>query len=469
MSIRSILKLWFSFDLTVDRRTFLISGLILGVIKYAGDAGMLYSYSGNLWHVWDYLSPKSILGVSKTGGNSADSLLIAFAAWALPFVWIGVSLTMRRALDAGWSAWMALFFFVPLMNYVLFFFLSIMPTVTAEARASAQADSSPIDSTLPRALRGVGAAVAIGSGMLIVSVYLLDSYGGALFLGTPFIMGAVSAFLYNRPPASVRATLQVMLLAQCIVAGILVLTAAEGFLCLLMAMPITLAVGVMGANMGRHIATRDPRSPSHAYIGVLLLPLAASVESLTAPSASELALREVRSSVIINAPASVVWRNVIAFPPMAEPTDWLFKSGIAYPLRAEIRGEGVGAIRYCVFSTGAFVEPITHWEPGVRLSFSVDSQPRPLHEWSPYANVAPPHLDSYLVSRRGEFRLVALSATQTRLEGSTWYEMRMAPRAYWVIFGDLIIHRIHSRVLDHIKATAERGAVADGSARRLGR
>jgi hypothetical protein len=150
-----------------------------------------------------------------------------------------------------------------------------------------------------------------------------------------------------------------------------------------------------------------------------------------------------------------VWKHVIAFPPLAEPSDLAFRVGIAYPKRAEIRGAGVGAVRYCVFSTGAFVEPITVWDPGHRLAFDVRTQPRPLEEWSPYANIAPPHLDGYFRSRRGEFRIVALAGGRTRLEGSTWYEMRLEPAAYWVLFGDALIARIHRRVLRHIKTVTE--------------
>ena len=64
-----------------------------------------------------------------------------------------------------------------------------------------------------------------------------------------------------------------------------------------------------------------------------------------------------------------VWPRVIAFAPMDAPRDLIFRAGVAYPVRAYIDGAGVGATRYCVFSTGAFVEPITRWEPGVALAF----------------------------------------------------------------------------------------------------
>ncbi|MCP4817396.1 MAG: hypothetical protein GY888_33175 [Planctomycetaceae bacterium] len=115
-------------------------------------------------------------------------------------------------------------------------------------------------------------------------------------------------------------------------------------------------------------------------------------------------------------------------------------------------------MRRCEFSTGAFVEPITAWEPGRRLAFDVESQPAPMHELSPYRHVHPPHLDGYLRSKRGEFRLVALPGGRTRLEGSTWYELELYPQDYWTLWSDGCIHLIHRRVLDHVKDLAEKDA-----------
>jgi hypothetical protein len=101
------------------------------------------------------------------------------------------------------------------------------------------------------------------------------------------------------------------------------------------------------------------------------------------------------------------------------------------------------------------VEPITVWEPGRRLGFDVAESPPPMREWSIYSRVTPPHLDGYLRSRRGEFRLIPLPDGTTRLEGSTWYQLRIHPEGYWALFSDPFIHAIHRRVLAHIKATAE--------------
>ena len=69
-------------------------------------------------------------------------------------------------------------------------------------------------------------------------------------------------------------------------------------------------------------------------------------------------LYEVTTAVAVDAPPEVVWRNLVEFAELPPPDDALFRAGVAYPVRARIDGRGAGAVRYCVFSTGAFVEPI---------------------------------------------------------------------------------------------------------------
>ena len=110
------------------------------------------------------------------------------------------------------------------------------------------------------------------------------------------------------------------------------------------------------------------------------------------------------TSVEIDAEPSRVWRHVVEFGDIPEPTDWVLRSGIAYPTHAEIDGRGVGAIRRCVFTTGTFVEPIEVWDEPRLLRFSVASNPPPMREWSPWARIHPPHLDNFLVSKGGQFR-----------------------------------------------------------------
>ena len=78
-------------------------------------------------------------------------------------------------------------------------------------------------------------------------------------------------------------------------------------------------------------------------------------------------------------------------------------------------------------------------------------------ELSPYHDIHPPHLNHYLRSTHGEFHLIPLPDGRTLLEGRTWYEFDMFPQAYWTLWSDFLIHRIHERVLVHIKRISESG------------
>ena len=72
-----------------------------------------------------------------------------------------------------------------------------------------------------------------------------------------------------------------------------------------------------------------------------------------------------------------------------------------------------------------------------------------------HGEVDAPHLDGYLLARRGEFLLEPTAAGGTRLTGTTWYSHGLRPSAYWSLWSDWIIHRIHMRVLTHIRAEVE--------------
>ncbi|MEP6779007.1 MAG: DUF805 domain-containing protein, partial [Gemmatimonadaceae bacterium] len=412
--VKDWIRLCFTFEQRVARKDYLIAGVTLALIKFAGDSAMVWVATKRVWAPTDYLSPVHAL-LSTRLADSPSALLPLLALWSLPFIWVGITMSMRRSLDAGLSAWWALCFFVPVASYAYMALMCMLPT--DDTPRPVRHEPRAYEMRLPGALLSMAAGIGIGLGMLVLSVYALKLYGTSLFIGTPFVMGAATSFLFNRRyPASVRESLQVVAMTILCVAGIAMLTAVEGALCLIMAAPLALALGAMGALIGRKVALVDQRLTRGSMVAVLMLPMSAVIDAERPLDKSN--VREVRSSIVINASAGAVWNNVIAFPPLDEPTDIVFRAGIAYPKRAEIRGTGVGAVRYCVFSTGPFVEPITRWEPGHRLSFDVASSPPPLMEWSPFANITPPHLDGYFASRRGEFRLVPLANGMTRLEGS---------------------------------------------------
>lgn len=450
-----LFRVWFNFTEPVGRGRYLRHGLGLMAGKFAVDTALVWGITGRIWTPLQYLSPFFLDRATVLDGPIA--LPLALAAWALPFMWIGVSLSLRRAVDAGLSPWTSLIFFVPLLNYALIALLCVLP---GRPRAPIPEATPPpsAEGRLRSALLGVGLGVVVVVGMTLRTDLVFAGYGVALFLGTPFVVGALAAFVHNRDhPRSARDTAGVVSAALLMAAGAVLLLALEGALCLLMALPIAWPTALLGGVLGRTIALRIGSSLGPARAACLALPLLL----LPSPGRRPAGLREVTTTVDVAAPPEVVWERVVAFSEIPDAPTLPFRLGIAYPVRARIAGRGVGAVRRCEFSTGAFVEPITVWEPPRRLAFDVAAQPPPLQEWSPYRAVHPPHLDGYFRSRRGEFRLTPLPGGGTRLEGHTFYELELFPQLYWHRWADALVHRIHRRVLRHVKAEAEGDGASD--------
>ncbi|WP_109694820.1 SRPBCC family protein [Chitinophaga deserti] len=288
-----------------------------------------------------------------------------------------------------------------------------------------------------------------------VIFYQLEDYGFVLFLVLPFFMGFGTVSLYGyRNPNKISYSLSwklgiITLLAYA--AGLLFF-AMEGLICIAMATPLGLPLIWMGSTLGYWMVNKQPgKTPTLMIILAGSIPLISFIEKDTPPE-----LNAVVTSIEIAADPQTVWKNVIEFPQLDEPTEFLFKTGIAYPINAKIEGEGVGAIRHCNFTTGSFVEPVTVWNPPHLLKFDVLEQPAPMKELS-FWDVDAPHLHDYFVSKQGQFKLTALPNGHTLLEGTTWYYHNIRPAFYWRPWSNYIIHEIHGRVLRHIKTNAEKG------------
>jgi hypothetical protein len=293
--------------------------------------------------------------------------------------------------------------------------------------------------------------------VVVVATAGVRAYGWTLFVGTPFFLGYFHSRLIADDGSGLWRAMGWALVSITVCGSLLLLLGLEGLICLLMLVPLAAPVVIAGVLAGfvvryLHVASRGRRPGAIAGVFLLLTPGGLAVDAHRTASAP---LHAVVTSIEIDAPPERVWPHVVSFTELPPPTEWIFASGVAWPMRARIEGTGAGAVRYCEFSTGAFVEPITVWDAPRRLAFTVAKSPAPMTELNPFVEVRPPHLDGYLASERGEFRLEPLPGGRTRLIGTTWYRHHMFPDRYWQTWTDFIIHRIHRRVLRHIEALAE--------------
>jgi len=446
---------------TLARAPYVLLAGVLFLVKYNVDRVLYHAVLGERrWDAWSYLSPGAHFG-RLSAVEPAE--LWPFACVALPFAWAGLVLTLRRLRSAGLSPWLVLLFFVPLLNVLLFVLLATLP----EREGLSVRDPAPrrvgkLAGFVPSTPFGAAACaiaytVPVTALLAWIGANVLGNYGWGLFFGLPFGLGLVSVLIYSyHEPRTFGASVGVALLSVFLVGVVLLGLAIEGVICLAMAAPIGATLAFLGGVVGHEIQRRTfDHDPVRTMASLLVaLPLLMGVETAADPEPTRFL---VRTAVEIDAVPAVVWNEVVAFAEIAPPTELLFRAGVAYPIRAEIEGHGVGAIRRCVFSTGAFVEPIEVWDEPRLLKFSVTEQPPAMRELTLWPGAQPPHLDDYLVSDGGQFLLVPLPGGGTRLEGTTWYSHRIRPERYWKPWSDAIIHKIHRRVLEHIRERVERG------------
>jgi hypothetical protein len=273
--------------------------------------------------------------------------------------------------------------------------------------------------------------VLIGAGFALLHGGV---YGFTIFVLFPLLLGGLASWVF-RPATGARAA---GLGAFTVMAGLcsLLVVGWEGLICIAMALPLALPLGALGGWLVYRVSSVKLATPSVATL--LLVSPASVIWDANAPPP----VFEVRSTIEISAPPEKAWKHVVSFSELPEPQESYFRAGLAYPKRARIHGSGPGAIRYCEFSTGPFVEPIEVWNEQRMLRFRVAENPAPMHEWSPYAQVLPKHLDGYMASKQGQFLLTPLANNRTLLEGTTWYQHGLWPAEYWRLWSDAIIHRI---------------------------
>ncbi len=286
-------------------------------------------------------------------------------------------------------------------------------------------------------------AILFAGGIALIGV---GNYGLTVFIAFPVLLGGTASWIFR--PGTRAQAVKVGALAALAACAFLLFLGLEGLICIAMALPLAVPLAILGSWL---VFQADvPKRAMRGLGMLLLLPPGLLFDAIAVPP-----VYRVRTSIVIRAPAEQVWRHVVSFPDLPAPHEWYFRAGLAYPERTRIDGSGPGAVRYCDFSTGPVVEPVEVWDAPRLLRFRVTSSPAPLHEWSPYANLSPKHLHGYLVSKQGQFRLIPLAGNRTLLEGTSWYQHGLWPAPYWRLWSDAIIHRIHLRVLTHIKTLAE--------------
>jgi len=446
-----------------DRSTFgltvIFASLVMHNLFRLVSASAASRYRSGL----NYMLPLWMFLEHRPVSTDEKRLLWIMLLFAIPCLWVAVCVTVKRLRDLGlvWSY--ATLLFVPAVNVLFFLLLCFVPGLDKRGEADKRGEGF-LASIFPStkwgsAIVGVLAGTTLGTALCWFSVGVLGGYGSVLFLGLPFFMGFISAWLYGyREPRNSRECFAVAIGSVFLAGALIVGIAFEGIICVAMAAPLAIPLALTGAGLAHQaLKARHLRIRPRALCGLFLaIPLLAGAEfSKPAPVPT----RTVHSSMEIAASPGLVWQRVVAFPRIREKPHWIFRLGMAYPLEARTSGAGSVPNRESVFSTGISRESILAWEENRHFAFWVAAEPRLMKEWSPYGQIKVRHLEDHdFRPGRVDFYLTELPGGRTQLDCWSSYENRMWPGEYWRLWTDEVVRQIQLRIFRHIKRLAEADA-----------
>jgi len=384
----------------------------------------------------------------------ANATLILAFTHLLIVAWVLAALSFKRAVDADVSAWLAAFAVAPVVQLPVILILSVIPS-----RRVAGVNQQSGNTGIVTAAQGLAAGAGLTVFAVAVGALLFGAYGFGIFVVSPFMIGVTTGYFANRIADVGRSgTAKLVVGALMLGAIALVLVALEGIVCLVLAAPLAIATALTGGLMGRAIAVNARRPPGHALCSLALLPLVFTSERMLAVPVSF----ETRSTIVVAAPPQAIWGVLMRTDLAEEPVALPFRLGVAYPLRGEMLGQGVGAIWVGEFSTGTVLEQVTQWVPDRELTFIMLTELPAMREMSPYAHVYAPHVTGYFRTTNMSFRLASLAGSRTEIVECTSHELRLDPVLYWLPLARWIVEQNNARVLAHIKRQAETRVASEG-------
>ena len=208
--------------------------------------------------------------------------------------------------------------------------------------------------------------------ILAIGINYLQSYGWGVFVGIPFMLGLIATLLHAvHQRRTFWECISVALSACALFGACVFFLAMEGIICLIMASVIVVPLSCLGALAGFGIQSSHhaSRVPPVLLLSCLLL---MGFEKMENPKPVPYS---VTSMVEVDAPPEVVWSHVVSFSELPPVEDWIFKTGLAYPLRAEIEGEGWAPYGIVCFP------PVHLWSPSPfgmsRVIYGLMSRPCP--------------------------------------------------------------------------------------------
>src|SRR5580698_7694111 len=112
---------------TIGRGTYALIGLLGFALKHNIDRQVAGYGFHRPWTLFNYWVPlRDVVRITELSHDQAV-FLGTMVVLSLPFIWLGVALTMKRLRSAGLSTQLVALFFLPFLNLLFFLILCLAP------------------------------------------------------------------------------------------------------------------------------------------------------------------------------------------------------------------------------------------------------------------------------------------------------------------------------------------------------
>lgn len=281
----------------------------------------------------------------------------------------------------------------------------------------------------------VTAITFICGGVLLY--FKVADYGFSFFVIFPIAAGFSIGNLTSNQKK--RATLISIGIGLLISLAFLTIVGIEGFVCVLMALPLIAILMVIGfwiAIQFRKYVNKNnkgPRQLNIVLIPLIILVVSNWIENSFIPGNK---LIVVSNSIVLPYSCDTVFDGVKAMDKLDGEKPWLLKLGLPSPYKCELEENRVGAKRICLFDNGRIVAEVTEFKRGKILRMKVNEYTLTGNQWFKFKDA------EYTFKGNG---------METILTRTTSYESTLRPRFYWTNLEIYGIAQEHKFVLESLK------------------
>lgn len=279
----------------------------------------------------------------------------------------------------------------------------------------------------------------------------------SFLVAVPFIIGALIAYIQNCQYAvSFVQTFKVIVIFLVFLLIFAIIVLREGAICVAIMMPILFFGMIIGAALMKWLC-HTIWKPHKIVYSIALLPFIL----LPLPEKTQLHYDQVQKSIVIDAPADVIWQQLNHanhIQPQEFKPSLLYSIGVPYPISGMTKSTNEGLIRYSTWQKNIhFEEIIQQSKPNQYLSwtyrFAPDSIPQGALD--DHVTIGGKYFDLKYTS----FELSPMNAQQTQLTLKIDYRISTEVNFYANRVAQLMVHDFSNVILDFYKNRSEQAVL----------